>query len=377
MTETVLVIGAGPAGLASAYFLQKAGIPYQVVDCSSVIASTWHQLYPSLKLNTTRFLSHLPGRKFPLSYGIFPTGKQYHHYLTQYAQDHRFNLQLGVEVKHIQPENDGWRVESTLGSTWHPAVISATGRYHRPYLPQIPGLDQFEGTVIHAHEYQGPEPFIGQRVMVIGNGPSGVDISIEIGKHNPIPTLLAMRTGILLRPRFPLGLPKHVWMLIAERMPKMIGDRIDRMIESIRFRNLERIGIKSVPEARLSSAASTRGPELIHAVKDGIVRCMDAPIRLERGVAILSDEQRIEIDTLILATGYRPVLYRYFDYAGPVDGYGWPLRDLQAHPNGREVLGHPGLYLVGVFYQGKGAMYNFNVEAAIAVEQLQKRLIPA
>ncbi|MCU0497508.1 MAG: NAD(P)/FAD-dependent oxidoreductase [Anaerolineae bacterium] len=377
MTETVLVIGAGPAGLASAYFLQQAGIPYQVVDCSEVIASTWHNLYPSLKLNTTRFLSHLPGRKFPLTYGIFPTGKQYHRYLVQYAQDHHFNLQLGVEVQRIQPENGGWRVESTLGSTWHPAVISASGRFHRPYLAQISGMDHFDGTIIHANDYKGPTPFIGQRVMVIGNGPSGVDISIEIGKHNAIPTLLAMRTGILLRPRFPLGLPKHVWMLIAERMPKPIGDRIDRMIESIRFQNLDRIGIKSVPEARLSSAASTRGPELIHAVKRGIVKCIDAPIRLEQHAAILPDDQRIEVDTIILATGYRPVLYRYFGYQGPVDSYGWPLRDLEAHPNGREVLGYPGLYLVGVFYQGKGAMYNFNIEAAIAVEQLQKRLVRA
>lgn len=62
------------------------------------------------------------------------------------------------------------------------------------------------------------------------------------------------------------------------------------------------------------------------------------------------------------------------DIAYECDEEGWPLRDLTAHPNGREVKGYPGLYLVGVFYKGKGAMYNFNVEAAIAVQQIKARL---
>ncbi|MBC8100096.1 MAG: NAD(P)-binding domain-containing protein, partial [Armatimonadetes bacterium] len=84
-TAEVLVIGAGPAGIASAYALQQAGIAYRVVDSATVIASTWDSLYPSLRLNTTRFLSHMPGAKFPLSYGIFPTGKQYHAYLADFV----------------------------------------------------------------------------------------------------------------------------------------------------------------------------------------------------------------------------------------------------------------------------------------------------
>jgi hypothetical protein len=53
---------------------------------------------------------------------------------------------------------------------------------------------------------------------------------------------------------------------------------------------------------------------------------------------------------------------------------GWPMRDTSQHPNGRQVLGYAGLYLVGVFYKGKGAMYNFNVEANIAAEQIQTYL---
>ncbi|HRF95499.1 MAG TPA: NAD(P)-binding domain-containing protein, partial [Aggregatilineales bacterium] len=116
MTPKVLVIGAGPAGIACAYYLQKANIPYLVVDKAPIIASTWASLYPSLKLNTTRFFSHLPERKFPLHYGIFPTGKQYHAYLVNYVHDFGFNIQLGVTVHSVCKEGDGWRVISNTGS---------------------------------------------------------------------------------------------------------------------------------------------------------------------------------------------------------------------------------------------------------------------
>jgi hypothetical protein len=124
----------------------------------------------------------------------------------------------------------------------------------------------------------------------------------------------------------------------------------------------------------MSAAASTRGAELIHAVRAGQVKCVTGIARLEGNCTILDDGSRFELDTLILATGYDPVLYHYFPCQFETDANGWPLRDLSQHPNGREVKGFPGLYLVGVFYKGKGAMYNFNVEAEIAVSQIQERL---
>src|SRR5690606_31851432 len=94
----------------------------------------------------------------------------------------------------------------------------------------------------------------------------------------------------------------------------------------------------------------------------------------EHDAVVLNDGSRHEVDTVIMATGYRPVLYQYFDYDGERDNFDWPVRDFSQHPNGREVKGYPGLYLVGVFYQGRGAMYNFSVEAEIAAQQIAERL---
>lgn len=379
MPEDVLVIGAGPAGIASAYYLEKAKISYKVVDQAAVIASTWANLYPSLRLNTTRFFSHLPDRRFPLSYGLFPTGKQYHRYLVKYAQAHGFNIHLGVTVRHACQEGDGWRVFTSEGSDWYRAVIAATGRFSRPCWPTIPGMDSFQGELIHAHDYHGPEPFTGKRVIVVGNGPSGVDISTELGRYAARPVLLSQRTGVVLRPRYPWGLPKHAWIMIAERLPGFVARPLLEKVSELKFEHLDRLGIKTpVTEAETSAAGATRGRELIDAVKAGRVRSVDGPARFEGHTVILKGGSRHEVDAVILATGYLPALFEYLDVDGETNASGWPLRVGESPDDittgKREVQGYPGLYLVGVYYQGKGAMHNMPVEAEAAVEEIKQRL---
>ena len=204
MAEDVLVIGAGPAGLASAYYLEQAGISYRVIDQAEVIGSTWNSLYPSLRLNTTRFYSHLPGQRFPLRTGIFPTGKDYHAYLTDYARRHAFNIHLGVTVHRACPEGDGWRVVTSEGSAWYPAVIS---RGLPPVLADVPRPGSLSGTLLHTHDYLGPEPFAGRRVIVVGTGRAAWTSSPGSGPCRRAAGLLSQRTGVVLRPRYPWGLP--------------------------------------------------------------------------------------------------------------------------------------------------------------------------
>src|SRR5687768_2051367 len=132
--DHVLVIGAGPAGIASAYALQQAGIPYKVIDRAEIIASTWASLYPSLSLNTTRFYSHMPKKRFPLHWGIFPKGSQYHSYLLDFVKENQLNIELGVEVLRLSPDGDLWRVETNKGSFLYKAVILATGVWGNPVM---------------------------------------------------------------------------------------------------------------------------------------------------------------------------------------------------------------------------------------------------
>lgn len=388
LKDHVLVIGAGPAGIASAVALKRAGIPYEVVDRANTVAATWDSLYPSLRLNTTRFFSHQVGARFPLWYGIFPTGKQYHAYLLRYVAKHKLNIRLGVTVYDVAPEGDSWRVHTSEGVFAYPAVISATGIFGSPVMPDIDGMAAFSGRVFHAHDFRHPHQVTGQRVLVVGTGPSGVDIAVA-SADTAAAVYLGVRSGVSLQRRYPYGLPKHAWLMLFERLPRAWCNRLMRLT-TLGYPEAARYGL--TPPQGKEALTAYQGRELLDAVKAGRVQPVAAPVRFCERSVLLADGRELAVDTVIMATGYRPVLHDYLkipmqysasawespaacDWEIGANGQrGFPMLDRSQHPNGREVLGYRGLYLVGVHYKGKGAMYNFNVEARIAAEQIAAQL---
>lgn len=389
--EDVLVIGAGPAGIATAYALQQRHIAYKVVDRASVIGDTWNRLYPSLRLNTSRFYSHMPPKPFPGRYGIFPTGRQYHDYLLDFVSEHHFNIELGVAVERVSPAGELWRVQTSAGVCHYPVVISATGIYGNPITPHMAGMDTFRGRLMHAHDFEGPAQVAGERVLVVGNGPSGVDIAVAAAETAQS-VHIAIRSGAKLKRRYPLGLPHHGWLLLGERLPAAWCKRLMTFVGGMGFPNQARIGLPSPRPGSGGGMTGYQGPELFNAVKAGRVVPVPAPVGFAPHAVTFADGSECDFDTVIMATGYQPVLTQYLDVElqynpepwqpqsicewqiGPNGQRGWPLRDTSDHPNGRQILGHPGLYLVGTFYKGKGAMFNFNIEAAIAADQIKRYL---
>ena len=388
--DEVIVIGGGPAGIASACYLQQAGVPYRVLDRAGVVASTWDSLYPSLTLNTTRFYSHMPGRPFPWRYGIFPTARQYHDYVTDFVAQHRLSIQLNTTVQRVSPQQDGWLVEASDGAWLVPAVISATGIYGNPQLPNIAGLHDFEGECYHSHDFSTPQQVAGKRVLVVGNGPSGIDIAVasgDVAAH----TSLAIRTGVSLKRRYPLGLPRHLWLMLADNLPDRWCSALLSRINAIGYGDTSALGLLPPPPDQ-PSVTGYQGPELLNAVRAGTVHPVAAPVRFDAHGATLADGTYLAFDVAIMATGYLPVLADYLDIelrysdepwhaSGPCDWMigpngqrGWPLRDTSHDRCSRQVLGYPGLYTVGTYYKGKGAMYNFNVEAEHAARQIVQQL---
>ncbi len=137
MTNTTLVIGAGPAGLAAAAELGRAGIPAVVLERSDAIGAAWRGRYDRLRLNTSRLTSSLPGLRYPRGTSLFPTRDEFVRYLDDYAERNALDVRLGTRVERLDPDGGGWLVRTSAGELHAAQVIVATGYEH---TPRVPGL---------------------------------------------------------------------------------------------------------------------------------------------------------------------------------------------------------------------------------------------
>lgn len=370
----VLVIGAGPAGLSSAYFLEQAGISYVMVDRADEIASTWAHLYKTLHLNTASFVTYLPGKRMPITSPVYPSGEQLYQYIRQYAEDHQFNIRLGVSVNRLIPENGGWLAETSAGRVWFPCVIIATGRYSSPIIPPLAGMDEFCGQILHARDYHEPSAFAGRRALIVGAGPSGVDIALELTETARLPVYLSVRSDVVISRSFPYGLPNSAWLLFARSfLPKRWHNKFLSVVLYQSYPDVKTVGVAIAPNRSERQGTSTpiRGRGLIDAVREGKIAPVSGVTRFHKDSVELADGTHLEVDTIILCTGYRPTL-DFLDIDYETDSQGYPKRADDLDEGGTtEVLGWPGLFLVGRFYRGLGPLYNVRNEAKRAVQEIQ------
>ncbi|KAI9149189.1 Thiol-specific monooxygenase [Paramyrothecium foliicola] len=164
-------------------------------------------LYNKLHANIPGSLMRFSDLKFPSDAWVFPQRETIHKYLIQYAEDVRGLIKFRFQVKKItRQEEDGrdkWRVEaqSTVDDEHvneaFDAVVIANGHYAVPFIPSMKNIEQFHAAhpsvITHSKQYRVPDTFKDKKVLVIGNGPSGIDIAAQINTVTPTPTLLSVR----------------------------------------------------------------------------------------------------------------------------------------------------------------------------------------
>ena len=195
----VVVVGAGPGGLAVAASLADRGVRALVVDRAPHVGSSWRGHYDRLHLHTPRRWSGLPGFPIPGGFGQWVARDDVVHYLEAYAAHHRLDLRLGSGVTRIdragasvdtrhEPDDAGasgrWVVHLEDGSTVEAGhVVVATGSSHTPVTPGWPGLDGFTGEVVLARDYRNGRPYAGRDVLVVGSGNTGMEIATDLADH--------------------------------------------------------------------------------------------------------------------------------------------------------------------------------------------------
>jgi 4-hydroxyacetophenone monooxygenase len=189
---SVIVIGSGMAGLGAAVQLSHAGIPFTVLEKNSSVGGTWYEnRYPGCRVDTpSRVYSHVFGVDFvyPGAYCEQSENEKYVNWVADHF-DVRKNIVFDTEVKSIVWDDDAkvWEITSDDPDgprIWRAnAVITGVGLLSRPNVPDIPGLDTFDGEWFHTARWPSDFDPRGKRIAVVGSGCTGYQLVPELIKE--------------------------------------------------------------------------------------------------------------------------------------------------------------------------------------------------
>ncbi len=182
--KDVIVIGGGQSGLAVGYYLRKTHLDFLLLDNQNLPGGAWLHTWMSLKLFSPAEASSLPGWPMPPSKEDYPDRNEVIAYLTAYEKRYQLPIKRPVTVKKVvKTEENLFEIATSQGFYYAKAVVNATGTWQNPYVPGYPGQNIFQGEQIHSAFYQRPEPFKGNRVLIVGGGNSAAQILAEISLY--------------------------------------------------------------------------------------------------------------------------------------------------------------------------------------------------
>jgi indole-3-pyruvate monooxygenase len=346
MDNEVIIIGAGPAGLAIAASLAQRGMQARVIEGAAEVGASWRAHYERLHLHTLKTWSALPGMPFPRGTPRYPSRRQMVDYLDAYARRYGIRPDFGECVLQVTATGGGWTAATASGKSYGARhMVVATGANRCPSMPSIEGRPLFAGTVLHSQAYRNAAPFSGQRVLVVGLGNSGAEIALDLAQQGAS-VALSVRSPQNIVYRDVLGVPVHLTALLLSRLPAAWGDAVSAVLRDMTVGDLRRWGIRTSAMGPMRQVRETGRAPLIDtgtvaAIKRGEIAVHPGIARfLPHGVAF-SDGSEAAFDAVIFATGYQAQLAQLFpDQPLTLDADGLPPQEVGAGL-------HAGLYFAG------------------------------
>ncbi|WOL18255.1 putative indole-3-pyruvate monooxygenase YUCCA5 [Canna indica] len=389
-----LIVGAGPSGLAVGACLKDHGVPFVILEKSSCIASLWqNRTYDRLRLHLPKQFCQLPKLPFPDDFPEYPTKYQFIGYLESYARHFQLGPQFNVTV--VSAKYDGtcgmWRVRTLAGRGRKSEVeyicqwlVVATGENADCVIPEMDGASEFGGQMIHASDYKSGEAYRGKQVLVVGCGNSGMEVCLDLCHHNAFPTMVvrdsvshdspsaarymvelclliknvgsfgrSIELQVHVLPRETFG--RSTFELAVSLMKWLPVKMVDKVLMALSWMVLgdtEKLGLKRPSRGPLE-LKNTQGktPVLdigaLGKIKNGEIKVVPGIRRFSHREVELVDDRVVEVDSVILATGYRSNVRSWLQGSDLFKKEGTPR---QAFPNGWR--GRAGLYAVG--FTGRG-----------------------
>ncbi|KAM3841645.1 flavin-containing monooxygenase 5-like [Vipera latastei] len=331
MVKRVAILGAGASGLTAIKCCLDEGLQPTCFERSEGIGGLWRfqehvteghrSIYKSLTTNSSKEMMSFSDFPIPEEYSNYMHHSKMMEYFWMYAK--QFDLlkyiHFKAQVCHLRKHRDfpitgQWVIVTEMNGKQESAVFDAvlicTGLYVQPYFPldSFLGFEKFKGKIIHSWAYKNSEKYQDQRVLIVGLGHSGVDITIDLS-HVTKQVFLSTRTGAWVVNRvsdggYPFDVVHFTRFknLLFHKLPVALINRWGEKKLNMKF-NHENYGVK--PQHRFISKTPVMGDDLPNAIIAGRV-VMKPHVKkfTERGVIFEDGSTEENIDVVIFATGY-------------------------------------------------------------------------
>lgn len=366
--KRIAIIGAGPAGLATAKHLRETGLEPVAFEQSGGVGGQWNAgaphsgIWPAMRTNTSRVTTRFSDFAHEPGLPVFPTNQQILSYLKRYVAQFGLepHLRLNTQVKRLRQTECGWELafQTSDGSEQvetFTRVVVASGRYNRPRIPKVKGLNLFRGVpgVSHTFDYRGPEKFLGKRVVVIGNSISGLEICSDLAALPGTHVISACRKPRYILSKLLAGRPtdcvafsRFASLAFRAFPPEAAAAGLKKLVldycgSPVQYGGLE--PAESVLEANISQCQN-----YLPLVSEGKIIVKGAPVEFTEDSVLFQDGSREVVDAVIFATGFDlhlPFLSDALRRRLDADATHLDLYQHTFHPD------LPGLAFVGLFCQ--------------------------
>ncbi|KAK8663610.1 hypothetical protein V6N13_083419 [Hibiscus sabdariffa] len=361
MEETmVVIVGAGPAGLATSACLNRLSIPNIVLEREDCYASLWKKRsYDRLKLHLAKQFCRLPYMDFPSNAPTYVPKNGFVDYLDNYVSHFGITPRYLRSVESAIYDSDAgkWRImvtnmmasDTTMFEVYVSSfLVVATGENSDGVIPDVDGLKSYGGECIHSSQYGNGRKYRGKEVLVVGCGNSGMEIAYDLWNWGA-------NTSIVIRN------PVHVLtkemvkmaMTMLKYLPVNVVDKITVAISKLKYGKLSKYGIQRPREGPFHLKALTGRSAVIDVgtvskIKAGEIKVLPRIKYVEDKEVVFANGESGRFDAIVFATGYKSTVRNWLKGSyESFDEKGMPTKSFPDHWKGKN-----GIYNVGFSRRG-------------------------